>query len=237
MKRAEVIALAALKAARKAVAKPSVRGPQQVVREIVVQAPAPPAPSSVVTFPPATIPQPVGILDVEVEQNDLDVFFIITLTDGSRLERRVTLPKPKKGKDGKDGDSKPLMMRTYQVPAYITAAEFLPDNKLKLTFSDGTIVTTATGPTATIPALATRTVTSDTTALDADDVIIVNSASPVIVTLMSSASRTRLLYVKRVGTGLVTIQRAGSDTIDGDTSVIVSTQYTSITLAPGWYIV
>jgi hypothetical protein len=42
-------------------------------------------------------------LDVEIEQNDLDVFFIFTFTDGTTLKRRAKLPKPLKGDKGKEG--------------------------------------------------------------------------------------------------------------------------------------
>lgn len=57
-------------------------------------------------MPPPVSPQttqPVGILDVEIEQEDLDVFFVITFTDGTSVRRKAKLPEGKPGEKGRDG--------------------------------------------------------------------------------------------------------------------------------------
>lgn len=40
---------------------------------------------------------------MEIDQDDLDVFFVIHFDNGTSVRRKVTLPEPKRGKDGKGG--------------------------------------------------------------------------------------------------------------------------------------
>jgi hypothetical protein len=69
----------------------------------------------------------------------------------------------------------------------------------------------------------TRLVTGATTTTDEDDWVIVNSASPVTVTLHSAAAATHPIGIKRIGAGAVTVDGAGSETIDGATTKVLST--------------
>lgn len=63
------------------------------------------------------------------------------------------------------------------------------------------------------------------------------------VTLPAASSSTdRILTVKKVdsGTGTVTVARAGSDTIDGQTSTVLNNQYSSVTIqsdGTNWHII
>ena len=61
-----------------------------------------------------------------------------------------------------------------------------------------------------------------------DSVVLVNSASPVTVTLPSGLNLDgKVFHVKRVGAGAVTIATTGSDTIDGGASISIAKQYES----------
>ena len=67
--------------------------------------------------------------------------------------------------------------------------------------------------------------TASYTLTTADDIVIFNSATDVIATLPSAAALALLgkkLTIKNVGAGTVTVTRAGSDTIEGDTSFIIA---------------
>ena len=82
--------------------------------------------------------------------------------------------------------------------------------------------------------VATKTVSYVVT--NSDDVILVNSASPVTITMQSVASATTKAYnIKNIGSGTLTIVPAGADTVDGDTSVILpggGTPQAAVSLIP-----
>lgn len=64
-----------------------------------------------------------------------------------------------------------------------------------------------------------------------DSVVLVDSASPVTVTLPDGLNLDgKVFHVKRVGAGDVTIDTTGSDTIDGAASVAIANQYESYML-------
>jgi hypothetical protein len=82
-----------------------------------------------------------------------------------------------------------------------------------------------------------HTVTSaDYTILDADGyrhILVSTGASNRIITLPSAAANTdRLLTIKKTdsGAGLVTVTRAGSSTIDGATTFVLTNQYEKVTI-------
>lgn len=138
----------------------------------------------------------------------------------------------------KAGSGPVLQMRAFQrVPSNLALAHFNPDGTITFTFNDGNTLTSDNAAAGASSTFATRTVTGSTTALPADDLIIVNSASAAVVTLMASSGRTRPLYIKRLGAGSVDVQAAGADLIDGQAVVTITTQYTTLQLAQGWYIV
>ncbi len=72
----------------------------------------------------------------------------------------------------------------------------------------------------------TTTKTTTYTALVTDQQILANSASDFTITLYAATGNVgRRLFIKNISTGDLTISRAGSDTIDGLTSIILRTQY------------
>ena len=92
-------------------------------------------------------------------------------------------------------------------------------------------------------ALATSTKTSNYTITGSDVVVFANATSGnVTITLpTASANAGYRFYVKRIdGTGNnCTVARSGSDTIDGQASISLDLQYTSLTLVSDgsvWYI-
>lgn len=111
--------------------------------------------------------------------------------------------------------------------------------------SDGKTLRVASG----IPAwgdatLATSTKTSSYTITGTDVVVFANATSgSVTITLPTAASFSGYrFYVKRTdGSGnSCSISRSGSDTIDGQTSISLDAQYTSLTLisdGSAWYII
>lgn len=66
--------------------------------------------------------------------------------------------------------------------------------------------------------LNVRTATDSTTIAVTDDILICNKATPMTVTLIAATGTEQRFYIKNVGVGEVTVARAGSDTIDGETS-------------------
>lgn len=108
--------------------------------------------------------------------------------------------------------------------------------------ADGTWAVPAGGGGS--PTLTISTKTADYTLTSSDDVIIFNASSPVTLTLHSAASATIKPYrIKNIGSGQVTIARASSDTIDGDTSLILpagGTPQAAVELIPNggtaWYV-
>lgn len=93
-------------------------------------------------------------------------------------------------------------------------------------------------------ALSVSTKTAGYTLTSADDVIIFNSSSDATLTLHSAATATKKNYqIKNIGTGNITIARAGSDTIDGDTSYYLAAgvaPFPAVSLVPdggtAWYV-
>lgn len=98
--RAEIIALAALKKARRRPVRgeSGKSGATVVIREVQE---APPRPDVEVRFAPA--PEVLhgmdgrGIEDIRVEQKGADLTFIFVMSDGGEIRRKVTLPKAEKG--------------------------------------------------------------------------------------------------------------------------------------------
>ncbi len=94
------------------------------------------------------------------------------------------------------------------------------------------------------PTLATSTKTSNYTITGTDVVIFANATSGnVTVTLPTASSFTGYrFYVKRIDSSGNTcaIARSGSDTLDGQTSISLDLQYTSLTVisnGSAWYII
>lgn len=86
-----------------------------------------------------------------------------------------------------------------------------------LTVEWGTVASSAGGNTLTV-----LTKTADYTLTNSDDVLAFNCSSDCTLTLHSAATATSKRYsVKNIGTGALTINRGGSDTIDGDTSIVL----------------
>ena len=88
--------------------------------------------------------------------------------------------------------------------------------------------------------LETRTVTASATAGD-ESVIFCNSASAITITLPAASGVTNRVYeIKNINTGAVTVDGNGSETIDDNTTVILASQYDSITIVcdgTEWWIV
>ena len=67
------------------------------------------------------------------------------------------------------------------------------------------------------------TKTTTYTVLSTDEVIRCNHAStPFTITLRAAVGARRELVIKNIGAAAVTVQRAGSDTIDGSTSIVLA---------------
>lgn len=88
---------------------------------------------------------------------------------------------------------------------------------------------------ATITAYTSRTfrflnpvvVTGPYTVLEDDDLIVCSSATPFTLTLLPATGSGRVLNVKNINTGLVTVDGSGGDTIDGETTQVI-TRYDNI---------
>jgi hypothetical protein len=76
----------------------------------------------------------------------------------------------------------------------------------------------------------TEIYTSSTTATGDEDTILVSNNTTITLPLASSSDK-RLTIINTDG-NTTTINRAGSDTIDGATSVVMNTQYSTIVLLP-----
>lgn len=75
-----------------------------------------------------------------------------------------------------------------------------------------------------------RIVSADTNVTADDDVLIVTAAAT--VTLMPAADRTRVVRVKRFGSGNVVVAAQSGELIDGADSWIINTQYDSLDAFP-----
>jgi hypothetical protein len=69
--------------------------------------------------------------------------------------------------------------------------------------------------------LNVRTVTDSTTIAVTDDVLVCNKGTAMTVTLIAATGTEQRFYIKNIGAGVVTVARAGSDLIDGETSQTV----------------
>lgn len=77
-------------------------------------------------------------------------------------------------------------------------------------------------------ATSVRSVTSNTTVLADDDIILADATTgQITVTLPSAATAGRNLTVKKMdaSSNAVVLNRVGSDTIDGDTQLYITSQY------------
>lgn len=76
------------------------------------------------------------------------------------------------------------------------------------------------------------TITSNTTLSASPQVVLCNSSSNITVTLPAVSSATQIIfYVKKISnSGIVTIDANGSQLIDNSETVIISSQYDSVTL-------
>ena len=83
---------------------------------------------------------------------------------------------------------------------------------------------------AAYPPQFVRTITASGSVLTTDDIVIVNSSSAVTLT-MPNASTVKMYYIKNVGTGTVTINTVSSQTIDGDSNLIMEFQWSAVQLS------
>lgn len=76
------------------------------------------------------------------------------------------------------------------------------------------------------------TKTTDYTLTDSDDIVLGNHAStPFTLTLPTAAGRTgKVFYIKNINTAAVTVDGNASETIDGETTVVLSQKLQSITI-------
>jgi hypothetical protein len=112
-----------------------------------------------------------------------------------------------------------------------TTPVFLVDKEGDLTASSVTVTgNTTLGAAVSFPV---TTVTGNTTLGNSHFLVLVNAGSSgVTITLPSAAGNTGRMYVimKIAGTADVTIQRSGSDNINGGTSLTISSQWGKYTL-------
>ena len=104
---------------------------------------------------------------------------------------------------------------------------------------NGNIVTISNVSGSTGPRPIT-TVTVDTTLTDLDQVVIVNSTTPITITLPQITISGRFITIKNVNTGVETILPYSGQLIDGDTSVIVARQNVSLDFQSynnNWYLI
>lgn len=88
---------------------------------------------------------------------------------------------------------------------------------------------------------ATTDVTANYTILATDHVILVNATSAAVTVTLPDASEVKEFHIKKIDSSgnAVTVARAGTDTIEGSTSVSLAAQYNSVTLysdgSTTWY--
>lgn len=86
-------------------------------------------------------------------------------------------------------------------------------------------------------------ITTTYTVLDADDVVVVTGASTFTITLpaIADANEGRIVTIKHAGTGIITVDGNGSNTIDGAANVQLQNQYDSVILisdgTSNWHLV
>ena len=84
------------------------------------------------------------------------------------------------------------------------------------------------------------TVIADTTLTDLDQVVIVNSTTPITITLPQITISGRLITIKNINTGVETILPYSGQLIDGDTSVVVARKNVSLDFQSynnNWYLI
>ena len=103
--------------------------------------------------------------------------------------------------------------------------------------NDTQIATTSFVNSTILPQL--QVLTTNTILNSSHNIILVNSTTPTTITLPSATDK-KQYTIKNINTGSVTIMPNGSDTIDGQVSLAISTQYTSYTIISNgdcWYII
>lgn len=113
--------------------------------------------------------------------------------------------------------------------------------------TDGQVLSAAGGQpvwTTNSPSFATSTKTTSYTIGTSDTVIFANATSNSVTITLPAASTMAgyRFYIKRIDNSVnpCMIARSGSDTIDGQTSISIDFQYTSLTVVSngsGWYII
>jgi hypothetical protein len=96
----------------------------------------------------------------------------------------------------------------------------------------------STPSSSSTPLTTITTITSNYTVLSTDNLILCNSTSPIIVTLLSASSYVGKTWTfKNINTGSVTILPAGSDKIDGFSNMVMQFKYSAFSLtanSTGW---
>ena len=72
-----------------------------------------------------------------------------------------------------------------------------------------------------------RTETDSTTIATTDDILVCNKPTAMTVTLIAAEGTEQRFYIKNIGAGVVTVARASTDTIDGETTQTVN-QYETL---------
>jgi len=111
------------------------------------------------------------------------------------------------------------------------------------TFTSGLTATTISATTyLNLPATAQSfiSVSSDTTLSNDNQTVIVDSTSPITITLPQITSDGRLITIKNINTGIETILPYSGQLIDGDTSVVVARKNVSLDFQSynnNWYLI
>lgn len=103
--------------------------------------------------------------------------------------------------------------------------------------TNDTIIWNGTAWVATKPSLVIETYTTTSTLVNVEqDVVLINSPSPVTITLFSVTTRKKPLKVKNIGTSNVTIST--SNLIDGNTTTLMRSgnAFELIPTGATWYI-
>lgn len=91
------------------------------------------------------------------------------------------------------------------------------------------------------PALAVTTKTADYTVTNSDSVILCNASGTAITLDLPAASAGKTFYVKKTdsSSNTVTVDPDGSETVDGDATLIITQQYAAVTLisdGSNWFV-
>jgi archaellum component FlaG (FlaF/FlaG flagellin family) len=84
---------------------------------------------------------------------------------------------------------------------------------------------------------AVTVVSADHTVAADDSIILVNGTATITLT---AGEDSRVLIIKNIGSGTVTVAPDGAETIDGEASKVISFQYSSMTIvsySSNWYII